>query len=150
MPPCIPLNAKAQCMMYVSPRNAIRNATHKTPQLPSHLSINLRLTPPLTTPPTPKAGTILPILAKLLPSQSLPTLPTLSRQLTPGLLYRSSPQRWSGVLTSWMPAGARNCAALALEICCSTRCERGSKGAIKGGRLKDAKIVMESRRAKRA
>ena len=45
--------------------------------------IILPRTPALTTPPTPKAGTILPILAKLLPSQSRLIFPTLALQPTP-------------------------------------------------------------------
>lgn len=49
-----------------------------------------------------------------------------------------------------MAAGARNCAALALLMVFSTPSVRGRRGAIRGGRLKDAKIVKESRNAKSA
>ena len=126
-------------------------------ELPHHHSSTLRiilpLTPALTTPPTPNAGTILPILARLLPNQSLPTFFTLAVHGVPlpiGLLYRSKPQRCNGVLRSCIPAGARNCATLALLTCFSTSSEMGSIGAMSGGRLKEAKMVRESRKAKRA
>ena len=118
------------------------------------------LNPVLITPPAPNAGTIRAILAKLLPSQSRLTLLTLSRHptdplfpllLPAGRLYRSSPHRCSGVLSNCIPAGARNCAALCLLKRASTSLLKvGSKGAISGGRLNDAKTVSESRTAKRA
>jgi hypothetical protein len=114
--------------------------------------INLFLTFVLTTPPTPNAGTILQILATALIPQSLSTLPTLSPALTSGLLYKSRPSKCKGVLTNCTAAGVTNCAALALDIyfctpsdmCCS------KLGASRGGKLKDAKIVMQSRIVKRA
>ena len=68
-----------------------------------------------------------------------------------GRLYRSSPKRCNGVLKSCIPAGAKNCATLArlMPIDCSSD-KIGSKGAIRGGRLKEANTVSESRSAKSA
>lgn len=111
--------------------------------------INLLLTRPLTTPPTPKAGTILPILAKLLTIQSRPILATLCLHPSqPARLYRSNPNRWTGVLTSCIAAGARNCAILVLLAALSRDFENdGRWGAIMGGRLKDANTVRLSRKA---
>jgi hypothetical protein len=64
---------------------------------------------PLTTPPTPKAGTILPIRAIALTPQSLVTLANRSPNPSrPCRLNRSSPSRWTGVLNSCIAAGARN------------------------------------------
>ncbi|KAK3209524.1 hypothetical protein GRF29_69g2081887 [Pseudopithomyces chartarum] len=83
----------------------------------------LRLQPPIphlltfmfTTPPTPNAGTILPILAPQLIPQSLttlPILPSLPHIFTPSLLYKSNPIKCNGVLTICTAAGANTCAAL--------------------------------------
>jgi hypothetical protein len=119
------------------------------------LPMNCFLTFVLTTPPTPKAGIILHIRAAELFAQSLSTLPTRPSgppTAAPGLLYRSSPSRCSGVDTSCTAAGVTNCAALALLMyrctpslmCCS------KLGARTVGRLKDANIVRQSRTVKRA
>ena len=112
-----------------------------------------RRTSLLTTPPTPKAGTILPMRARLQPNQSRRTTLSLSLQVAwpRGRLYRSKPSRCNGVLKSCMAAGARNWAVLARLMCFSSSAPKpGRRGAISGGRLKLAKTVMESRMAKRA
>ncbi len=117
----------------------------------SHRPTKLFLTPALTTPPTPKAGMILHIRAKLLISQSFLTF--VKRALQPIIalrLYKSSPSRCSGVDASCIAAGARNCAALARLTFFSTPSLSGRRGAIIGGRLNEAKIVMESRSANSA
>jgi hypothetical protein len=126
----------------------------------SSLPIKSLLTFPLTMPPTPKAGTILPILATALTPQSLVTLANRSANPSrPCRLNRSSPSRWTGVLNSCIAAGARNCAVLALLASVlrirpnwffseGGRC--ASCGAISGGRLNEAKMVRLSRAAKRA
>lgn len=49
-----------------------------------------------------------------------------------------------------MAAGARNCAAEVRDMYFSAVAERGSLGAIMGGRLNDAKMVMLSRMANKA
>lgn len=50
-----------------------------------------------------------------------------------------------------MAAGARICATLWREMLASSSREKaGSQGVSKGGRLKEAKMVRESRRAKSA
>lgn len=117
----------------------------------STLSIKLFLTLALTTPPTPKAGTILHIRAKLLIIQSFLIFATRGPHPSLALLlYRSSPNRCSGVDANCIAAGARNCAALARLTFFSTPSLSGRSGAISGGRLKDAKIVIESRSAKSA
>jgi hypothetical protein len=118
----------------------------------STLSIIPLLTFVLTTPPTPKAGTILQILAALLFAQSLSTLPTLSPVLTSGLLYKSKPSRCSGVLANCTAAGVTNCAALALLIyfCTPSLIWASKEGASSGGRLNEAKMVMQSRIVKSA
>ena len=115
--------------------------------------IRFALTLVLTTPPIPNAGIMRHILATLLPGQSLPTFRALAFQSTPfpiGRLYRSNPHRCNGVLKSCMPAGMRNWATLALETCFSMPSLTGRIGASKGGRLKDAAMVRESRKAKSA
>lgn len=117
----------------------------------SSLPIRLFLTLALTTPPTPKAGTILHIRAKLLVSQSFLTFAHRGPQPILALrLYRSSPSRCSGVDANCIAAGARNCAALARLMFLSTPSPSGRRGAISGGRLKEAKMVMESRSANSA
>lgn len=111
---------------------------------------------PLTTPPTPNAGMILPILAKLLTSQSLVTLVNrCENPKTPCLLYRSRPNRCIGVENNCVTAGARNCTALSLFCSVSNRwasCVGSSAnfGASRGGKLNEAKIVMLSRTANNA
>jgi len=120
----------------------------------SNPTINLLLTPVLTTPPTPNAGTILATLAKQLFPQSLHTLSALLPHITPlpppGLLYISSASKCSGVLTTCKAAGARNCAIDARLITRSISSPTGNKGARTGGRLNDAKIVRQSRSANKA
>lgn len=109
----------------------------------------------LTTPPTPNAGMILHIRAAALFAQSrktLAALPSGPPTPTPDRLYKSSPSKCSGVESNCTAAGVMNCAALALLMylctpslmCCSIL------GASSGGRLKDAKMVMQSRTVKRA
>ncbi|KAH0536457.1 hypothetical protein FGG08_006670 [Glutinoglossum americanum] len=101
-----------------------------------------------TTPPTPNAGKTLTTLAAQLIPQSLATFLALSLHATlPARLYKSSPHRWNGVLTTCIAAGHANCATSALLMCFSLI---GNTGASMAGRLNDAKIVMESRAAKRA
>ena len=133
---------------------------HISQSIYSTLRINPLLTPAFTTPPTPNAGTIRPILASALTPQSLRTLakrsPNPSR---PCRLNRSSPSRWIGVLKSCMNAGARNCAVLSLAPSVLNTLEkedwiaggnRFRRGAIRLGRLKLAKMVRLSRAAKSA
>ena len=131
------------------------NATNENAHSPCKPVIILFLTPAFTTPPIPNAGMTLAIRAALLPNQSLPTLRTLDATpntlLAPlGRLYRSNPHKCNGVLSSWIPAGARNCATFARLTCLSTSAVMGSIGAMSGGRLKLAKMVKESRSAKSA
>ena len=109
----------------------------------------------LTTPPTPKAGMILPILASALFAQSLTTLlvlPSAPRQPAPGRLYRSSPSKWSGVLNICTAAGVTNWAADAADMYFRTSDDmcRSKRGARRGGRLKEANMVRQSRTVKRA
>ena len=126
----------------------------------SSLPIKSLLTFPLTTPPTPKAGTILPIRAIALTPQSLVTLANRSPNPSrPRRLNRSSPSRWTGVLNSCIAAGARNCAVLVrpasvLRIRLNWFLSDGGRcascGAMSDGRLNEAKMVRLSRAAKRA
>ena len=126
----------------------------------SSLPIKSLLTFPLTTPPTPKAGTILPIRAIALTPQSLVTLANRSPNPSrPCRLNRSSPSRWTGVLNSCIAAGARNCAVLVrpasvLRIWLNWFLSDGGRcascGAMSDGRLNEAKMVRLSRAAKRA
>src|SRR5690242_9277784 len=117
--------------------------------------INPALTFVLTTPPTPNAGTIRPILASALLAQFLatwPTRPSAPPMLAPGRLYRSSPSRCRGVLTNWMAAGVTNCATLApvTYLFIWSLMWASTFGAKSGGRLNEAKMVRESRTMKRA
>ena len=154
----MPRHLNADAVLTSSSKNATQPAKCKHNSFPQHPQISptpiifLR-TPLLTTPPTPNAGTTLPILATLLPNQSLPTFATLALHNVPsprGLLYRSNPHRCNGVLNSCIPAGAKNCATPTLPTDFSTCSDSGSNGAMSGGRLNEAKIVRESRSAKRA
>ena len=125
----------------------------------SSLPIKSLLIFAFTTPPTPKAGTILPILARALTPQSLVTLPNLSPILKlPCRLNRSNPSRCIGVLIICIAAGVRNCAVfirpdsvdrIRLNLCFTDGGRSASFGARIDGRLKLAKIVMASRAAKR-
>jgi hypothetical protein len=67
-------------------------------------------------------------------------------------LYRSRPSKCNGVLTICTAAGATNCATLAAPtyLCISSLIVLSSEGASRGGRLKDAKMVRQSRTVKRA
>jgi hypothetical protein len=140
------------CVVYTPLLLSTQHTQHSIPAygLPSNLSISARLVFVLTTPPTPNAGIILPILAKELFTQSLSTLAALSALPTPCLLYRSKPSRCNGVLTSWTAAGVRNCAALAAPTYCLTFALMAalSFGETMAGRLKEAKMVMLSRMVK--
>ena len=119
-----------------------------------NFSIIPRLIFALTTPPTPKAGTILPILASALTPQSLTTLLALwPKPSLPCLLYKSKPSRCIGVEKICMAAGATNCAVfvrpdsvlrMRLNLACTAGGNFCSFGAMSGGRLKLAKIVIES------
>ena len=115
----------------------------------SSLETNPLLIFALTTPPTPKAGTILHILAAVLTTQFFFTIFHLSHQVTPppARLYISKPSKCNGVLKSCTPAGARNCAI----VCPFKLFSRDwlifllITGPSRGGRLKLAKIVRQSR-----
>jgi len=74
-------------------------------------------------------------------------------------LYKSNPRRWTGVETSWIAAGAKNCAVVArpdsvLRIWenrdLTLKGRLASCGAMMGGRLNEANIVKLSRTANRA
>jgi len=112
-----------------------------------------------TVPPTPNAGTMRQILAALLTNQFFLTSAQRSAQETPpappvpaGRLYISSPRRWTGVEKSWTKAGAANCATVSpltrLRISALRRSE--TTGPRRGGTLKEAKIVRQSRSVKSA
>jgi hypothetical protein len=133
--------------------STISNSTSKSFQSSYSIApINRFRTFMFTTPPTPKAGTILHIRAAALLAQSRNTFALRSPLLAPGRLYRSSPSKCSGVLTSCTAAGVINCAALALltyRLTPSLMCA-SKLGASSGGRLKLAKMVRQSRTVKRA
>jgi hypothetical protein len=139
------IHIQPHCAVYTPLLLSTQHTQHSIPSygLPSNLSISARLVFVLTTPPTPNAGIILPILAKELFTQSLSTLAALSALPTPCLLY-------NGVLTSWTAAGVRNCAALAAPTYCLTFAlmAASSFGETMAGRLKEAKMVMLSRMVK--
>lgn len=113
-----------------------------------------------TTPPTPYAGMILHIRANALTPQSLVTLARRrAMEISPCLLYRSRPRRCIGVLISCIAAGAKNWAVLLRldsvlrmpENCfCTEGGKSRSRGAINGGKLKEANIVMLSLIANKA
>jgi len=108
------------------------------PLLLSSDPINRSLSLVLTTPPMPYAGTILPILATQLGTQSLRTLDHLCEGGSPPTgwrLYRSSPSKCSGVLMIWTEAGIESWARIALDEGVEARAS-GMWGASNGGRLK--------------
>lgn len=177
--PCVaetPKNAMSMlipCTAYRKQKAAIeeeKSANHfifpatKTPnhhllllsaRLYSSRRIKPALTFVLTTPPTPNAGTIRPILASALLAQFLatwPTRPSAPPMLAPGRLYRSSPSRCRGVLTNWMAAGVTNWATLApvTYLFIWSLMWASTFGAKSGGRLNEAKMVRQSRTVKRA
>lgn len=130
-----------------SMQNAIIQNTHKL--IYSNLPISARLTFIFTTPPMPNAGIILPILAAAQTPQLLLTCLQRSAIVSPCRLYRSSPSKCKGVDISCTAAGAANCAAVAPDM--ENGSFRWSKyGASKGGTLKLAKMVRQSRAAKSA
>lgn len=115
-------------------------------------SIPLLLTFAFTTPPIPNAGTILHTLAAVLTPQFFHTIFALSPHSTfppfplSALLYRSNPSKCNGVEKTCIAAGATNCAVVCPPNVsqpflskCAWIC-----GPRSGGRLKDAKMVMES------
>lgn len=124
------------------------------PKVYSNFPNNPPLTFPLTTPPIPKAGMILHILAAALTLQFFFTIDHLSCHvmLFEFRLYKSRPKRCSGVLIICIPAGATNCATVCPEIffCTSACILRFNTGPSNGGTLNDAKIVMQSRSVKSA
>jgi len=68
-----------------------------------------------TTPPTPNAGIIRPILANADTPQSRTIREYLSpKPKRPCLLYRSKPSKWNGVETNCIAAGAKNWAVFVL------------------------------------
>lgn len=105
----------------------------------------------LTTPPTPKAGMMRHMRAAVLTSQFDRTTSQRSRKVPPGRLYMSRPSRCIGVEKSCTEAGAMNCAVVKPETCRRNLSDNfeSTQGANKGGRLKDAKIVKQSRIVKR-
>lgn len=126
----------------------------------SSFCIKLSLVFALTTPPTPKAGTIRPIRAKAQTAQFFVTWTARSRKPNvPFLLKRSRPNRCRGVLNTCIAAGARNCAVFVRPASVLSTLENFSftlggssarRGAMIVGRLKDAKIVRLSLHAKSA
>lgn len=117
------------------------------------LSIRLSLTLAFTTPPTPNAGIILAIRAMTLIAQFFLIMIQRWRQWILGScrLYKSSPSRCRGVLSSCTVAGAANCAIVwPFMYCCNSGLNwRVMDGPIKVGTLKEAKIVKQSRIVKR-
>ena len=121
----------------------------------SNLVINARLVLVFTTPPTPNAGIMRPILAKADFAQfftTCPTLPSGPPILASGLLYKSNPSKCNGVLTNCIAAGVTNCATLAAPtyFFTSSPIYASIFGANTGGRLNEAKIVRQSRTVKSA
>jgi hypothetical protein len=157
-----PLNAQMQTPIYrtrAECRYAITSTSISNPFFHMHnsyapqasLSINPFRVFILTTPPTPNAGMILPIRARLALAQSLRTLPTLP-SFTPSLLYKSRPSKCNGVLNTCTAAGVTNCAIVAAVtyLLTSSPILASSFGAKSGGRLNEAKMVRQSRTVKRA
>ncbi|CAD6565855.1 MAG: hypothetical protein ASARMPRED_008014 [Alectoria sarmentosa] len=101
-------------------------------------------------PQLPRAGSGVLSVATAVGGDGHATLVLHGVPLPMGLLYKSNPHKCNGVLNSCIPAGARNCATLTLLTDFSTSSDIGSKGAMSGGRLNDAKMVRESRIAKSA
>lgn len=67
--------------------------------------------------------------------------------ITCGLLYRSRPRRWIGVLMSWIEAGIASWAMRILRYSWEAT-ESGIEAETMAGRLKEPKIVRPSRRRK--
>ncbi len=97
---------------------------------------------------------ILPMRAAALTAQFFLMMRSRSAHVTwlPFRLYRSRPSRCKGVEASWILAGATNWATVAplMALFHSSPMRRASTGPSRGGTLKEAKMVMQSRMAKRA
>lgn len=126
----------------------------------SNLAIRPCRTFKFTTPPTPNAGTIRPILASELTSQFSLTSrkrsphdkPTEPPAAAAGRLYISSPSKCNGVEKNCTAAGARNCAVVCPEIYLPSSSDSlaSRRGPNSGGILKDAKMVRQSLSVKSA